>query len=151
MQQNPQYYSSIALQRVKKHFNTTHTNSNERVDNRDLLINSLQQQIKDLKAELSEEKVRADAQLAEKDKQIIGYQKLVDQSQQLLLNEQNMGLPEKNSVQEGEYSEKPSTHKSTNNDSKNIVILKDQIDPTVLKKVQKKTKKMHWWNKIFRN
>lgn len=94
------------MQRVKKHFNTTHTNSNERVDNRDLLINSLQQQIKDLKAELS---------------------------------------------QEGEYSEKPSTHKSTNNDSKNIVILKDQIDPTVLKKVQKKTKKMHWWNKIFRN
>ncbi|HJG16168.1 hypothetical protein ACLUXW_08230 [Limosilactobacillus reuteri subsp. suis] len=151
VQNNTQYYSSIALQRVKKHFNTTHTNSNERVDNRDLLINSLQQQIKDLKAELSEEKVRADAQLAEKDKQIIGYQKLVDQSQQLLLNEQNMGLPEKNSVQEGEYSEKPSTHKSTNNDSKNIVILKDQIDPTVLKKVQKKTKKMHWWNKIFRN
>ena len=47
VQNNTQYYSSIALQRVKKHFNTTHTNSNERVDNRDLLINSLQQQIKE--------------------------------------------------------------------------------------------------------
>lgn len=147
---NTQYYSAIAMQSVKKHFQANRTS--EKKYPRDLLIESLQQQVAELKKELSEEKVRADTQLAEKDKQIQGYQKLIDQSQQLLLNEQNKELATTaNNIKEGKYSETVSSdEKIKANSNTKIAILKDQIDPKVMQTLKKRDKKKHWWNKLFK-
>lgn len=148
---NTQYYSAIAMKNVRRHFQATR--NSERKDAHDLLLESLQQQVIDLKKELAEEKVRADTQLAEKDKQIRGYQKLVDQSQQLLLNEQNKELSiTTNNVKEGNYSETtyPDEGKKDKSNMK-ITILKDQIDPKVMQKSKTRSSKKHWWNRLFSN
>ena len=146
---NTQYYSETAMRSVKRHFQAT--KNSERKDARDLLFESLQQQVADLKRELAEEKVRADTQLAEKDKQIRVYQKLIDQSQQLLLNEQNKELSiATNNVKEGKYSETgPSDKAKKEKSNMQIAILKDQINPKTMQKLEKRSQKKHWWNKLF--
>lgn len=145
---NTQYYSSNTMQQVKKHFKTDNSNADKKSDH-DLLLETLQQQVADLKKELAEEKVRADSQLKEKDKQIAGYQKLIDQSQQLLLNEQNnKSLPDPDkTVQEGSYSESKSNNKDSSLEER--ITSKGQIDQVTLNKTKKQNPKGHWWHKLF--
>lgn len=82
---NTNYYDAIVLQQLKQHFQAT----NKEPSKRDLLVETLQQQVAQLQQELEKERVRSDKQLHEKDKQIESLHKLMDQNQQLLLNEQN--------------------------------------------------------------
>lgn len=83
---NTNYYDATVLQQLKRHFNAKDTKEPSK---KDLLVETLQQQVQQLQQELESEKARADKQLQEKDNQIASLHKLMDQNQQLLLNEQN--------------------------------------------------------------
>lgn len=83
---NTNYYDAMVLQQLKQHFTTSNTKEPSK---KDLLVETLQQQVHQLQQELESEKARADKQLQEKDNQIASLHKLMDQNQQLLLNEQN--------------------------------------------------------------
>lgn len=131
---NTNYYDATTLQRLKQHFKA---NSGKET-RKDILVETLQQQVRQLQAELADEKVRVDKQLQEKDNQINNLHKLLDQSQQLILNaqEENKKLllnsrSSQSSIQDGEYKEQQS------NDT-------DEVTPSESRAGAKKRKHKLW-------
>lgn len=140
---NTNYYNATTLKQLKQHFKA---NANKETK-KDILVETLQQQVHQLQSELAEEKARTDKQLQEKDNQINNLHKLLDQSQQLILNAQEENkklLPDtkdNQQVQAGEYREQSSS--STQNDGHQ----KSSDDKAILDKVN--GKKVSWFHRFF--
>ena len=123
---NANLYDATVLQQLKKHFNSRNSSNETKKSASELLIESLQQQVADLKSELADEKKRSDKALQMKDDQINALNKLMDQNQQLLLNTQeenkrllSLNPPKEKTVQDGNFSESKQSQDEKDNPVEN--------------------------------
>lgn len=137
---NTNYYDATTLKRLKQHFGE----SSAKESKKDILVETLQQQVRQLQSELDDEKARADKQLKEKDNQIRNLHKLLDQSQQLILNTQEENkkllpsMKRNEPVRNGEFKEKAVA--DTNKDSTNDKAIFDKVNGN----------KKSWFKRLFR-
>lgn len=82
---NTNFYNATTMQRLKNHFKKGDNKAKTSKPSNDLLIETLQQQVKSLQEELSEEKSRSDKALSAKDTQIDELNSRLQESHQLQL------------------------------------------------------------------
>ena len=123
---NANLYDATVLQQLKKHFNSRNSSNETKKSASELLIESLQQQVADLKSELADEKKRSDKALQMKDDQINALNKLMDQNQQLLLNTQeenkrllSLNPPKEKTVRDGNFRESKQSQDEKDNPVEN--------------------------------
>ena len=123
---NANLYDATVLQQLKKHFNSCNSSNETKKSASELLIESLQQQVVDLKSELADEKKRSDKALQMKDDQINALNKLMDQNQQLLLNTQeenkrllSLNPPKEKTVRDGNFRESKQSQDEKDNPVEN--------------------------------
>ena len=128
---NANLYDATVLQQLKKHFNSRNSSNETKKSASELLIESLQQQVADLKSELADEKKRSDKALQMKDDQINALNKLMDQNQQLLLNTQeenkrllSLNPPKEKTVRDGNFRESKQSQDEKDNPVENRKIPK---------------------------
>lgn len=107
---NTNFYSATTMQRLKNHFKKGDTKAKTSKPSNDLLIETLQQQVKSLQEELSEEKSRNDKALSAKDTQIDELNSRLRESHQLQLGLQKkleaLPQPKEKAVYDAESSDR---------------------------------------------
>ena len=135
IQGNANYYDATVMKRLKKHFGKENARHEERKTLNEQLIETLQQQIKELQQELNNEKNRSDKALLAKDKQIGELNARLKESHQLQLGLQKKLriLPDKSNSPVVEADAQEIINQEPNNEEN----------------TKEETHKKSFWKKIF--
>lgn len=118
---NTNFYNATTMQRLKIHFNSSDNKAKSNKSSHELLIETLQQQVRSLQETLSAERNRNDKALNAKDKQIDELNNRLRESHQLQLGlqEKLKMLPEHDDKQivDGDTSNNSSAINTTENEN----------------------------------